>query len=154
MAQPKTIEGRQHTSFVESPTRPNNSAREVVIGNPDAISFEDNIEQDFADGNISAIKAVYKTVDGVALGEFNTTINESTIIGITRTSAADGDKLKYKTLGKLEDSSLNFPINDPLYLGANGLITNVAPTEGFRVRLGTSNGSNSMQILIEEPIEL
>lgn len=40
MAQPKTIEGRQHTSFVESPSRPKNSAREVVVGNVDPIAVD------------------------------------------------------------------------------------------------------------------
>jgi hypothetical protein len=32
MSQPRTIEGREKTKFVESPTRENNSAIEVVIG--------------------------------------------------------------------------------------------------------------------------
>jgi hypothetical protein len=43
MTQPKTIEGRQHTSFVESPTRENNSAREVVIGGADKNATEQTI---------------------------------------------------------------------------------------------------------------
>ena len=33
MAQPKTIEGRELTKFVESPTRDNSSAVETVVGN-------------------------------------------------------------------------------------------------------------------------
>lgn len=35
MTQPRTIEGREHTKFVESPTRPKSSAVEVFIGGVD-----------------------------------------------------------------------------------------------------------------------
>ena len=124
-----------------------------VVGDFGDANFEDNIEQDFADGSVSAIKAVYKTVDGVALASNNLTINEATVIGITRTAATDGNKLKYKTLGKFDDSSLTFPINDQIYLDTNGNLTNVAPVTGFRVLIGTAT-NGGIQINIDEPIEL
>ena len=124
-----------------------------VVGISSGGEFEDNIEQDFAEGNISAVKAVYKTVDGVALASNNLNINEATVIGITRTSANDGQKLKYKTLGQFLDSSLNFPINDQIYLDVNGNLTNVAPTTGFRTLVGTAI-SNGIQINIDEAIQI
>lgn len=125
----------------------------VTIPDGVVVDFDDNIEQDFADGTVSAVKAVYKTVDGVALASNNLNINEATVVGVTRTAATDGNSIKYKTLGKFEDSSLSFPINDQIYLDVNGNLTNVAPITGFRVLVGTAiNGG--IQINIDEPIEL
>ena len=44
MTQPKTIEGREYTKFVESLSRPQNSAVEVIVGNTSPI------EVDFVEG--------------------------------------------------------------------------------------------------------
>lgn len=135
----------------------NNDALRVISPDPiDVVvtDYDDNIEQDFAVGNISAVRAIYKVTNGVSYGDNNIGIAESEIIGITRNSALNGDKIKYKTHGKFYDSSLNFPINDYLYLGSNGLITNIPPVTGFRTRIGTSGGLGVMNILIEEPIIL
>jgi len=128
----------------------------VVVSDipPIDVSFEDNIEQDFADGNLSAVKAIYKTLNGVKGGDGNISQGEATIIGITRTSALDGDKIKYQIVGKFEDSSLNFNLNEALYLGTNGNITNIAPSIGYRTQLGHSLGNGAMFINIQEPIEL
>lgn len=154
MTIPKTIEGREYKKFVESPTRgPNNTAIEVLVGNIGDIGG-DNIETDFADGNISAIKAIYKTINGVALANNNSTEDEATVIGITRTAATDGNKIKYQIIGRMEDSSLNFTLNDPLYLDVSGNITNVAPVTGYRTQIGTSLGVGAIQINIQEPINL
>lgn len=49
MTQPRTIEGREHTKFVESPTRPNESAIEVTIGQ----GLGDTVKVEFDDAGIS-----------------------------------------------------------------------------------------------------
>jgi hypothetical protein len=54
----------------------------------------------------------------------------------------------------LYDSSLNFPVNESLYLGLNGEITNIAPTTGFVTQIGTSGGPGLMIVNIDQPIEL
>ena len=156
MTQPRTIEGRELTKFVESETRPQNSAIEVIVGNSSAIAVEiqDNLEIDFADGDVSAVSAIYKTLSGVSGGNNNTTIDEATIIGVSITAATDGNKVKYKIIGNYTDSSFAFPLNDPLYLGVNGSITNVPPTTGFRTQIGYSKGLGEIFISIQEPIIL
>jgi len=102
---------------------------------------------------ISAIKAIVQSVGNVLLAEPDTYSN-ATVLGISITSATASSEIKYKKAGELYDTSLNFPLNDPLYLGAEGLITNVAPVSGFRTRVGHSLGVGGMMIQIEEPIEL
>ena len=159
MTQPRTIEGRQHTSFVESPSRENNSAREVVIGNTAPIDvnvvggFDDNVEQGFANGDVSAVKAVYDTGSGLSLANNNVDFQQAYVIGISRTSATDGNDLQYKIIGKFQDSSLSFAIGSQIYLDVNGGLTDVAPTTGFRVAIGVAINSG-IQINIEEPIIL
>jgi hypothetical protein len=128
-------------------------AKQVKICNPQDIGSNLNKEFDLADGNVSAIKAIYKTINGVAEGSPDT-YEEATIIGITITGNTSGNQVKYQIDGRLEDSFFNFPLNDPLYLGSNGNITNIVPTTGHRTRLGTSLGVGAMQIEIEEPIIL
>jgi hypothetical protein len=155
MAIPKTIEGREYNKFVESPTRGNGfDAVEIVVGNVDeivsAITGGENV--DIADGNISAVRAIYKTVNGVKLADDNTSYSEASVIGVSITGALSGDSVKYKTIGKLNDSSFSFPVNDPIYLGSNGALTNTPPTIGFRTLIGTSNGLGEIQINIQEPI--
>ena len=125
MTKPRTIEGREYKKFVDSPTRGDGfNAVEVVVGNPGDIGGSDNVEKDFADGDVSAVKAVYKTVDGVALASNNLTISEASVVGITRTAALDGSPIEYQIIGKFQDSSLSFPVNDQIYLDmSNGNLT-------------------------------
>ena len=153
MAIPCTIKEREYDKFVECDGE---TAVNVKICNPGDINGggNSNIEFDLADGAVSAIKAIYKTINGVSPGDKDISFETSTIIGISITGSSGGTQIKYQIDGRLEDSSFNFPLNDPLYLGNNGDITNVVPVTGWRVRLGTSMGIGAIQIELEEPIEL
>lgn len=113
-----------------------------------------NIQFDLADGAVSAVKAIYKTINGVAHADKDTSYATATVIGVSVIGASSGNQVKYQIAGRLEDSFFNFPLNDPLYLDASGSITNVVPTTGHRTRIGTSLGVGAIEILIEEPIIL
>jgi len=118
------------------------------------VSGSSNIEFDLADGAVSAIKAIYKTINGISQADKDINLAEATVIGISITGNTSGNQVKYQIIGRLEDSSFNFPLNDPLYLGNNGSITNVAPTTGYRTQIGSSLGTGAIKIQLEEPIEL
>jgi len=145
-------------SFVECPDADNGVARAVKLHNgplPINVSIDGSgAEFDLADGSVSAIKAIHKTINGISQGDKDTSYATATIIGISITGNTNGNQVKYQIDGKLEDSFFNFPLNDPLYLGTNGEITNTVPVTGHRTRLGTSLGVGAMQIDIEEPIIL
>jgi hypothetical protein len=156
-----TLRDKHDKSYVDSPSRGEPySAQEVVIGNtasepiPVEVNFDDNVEFDNADGSVSAVKAIYKTINGVAHANNNTTLDEATVIGISITGATTGNKVRYKISGRLEDSSFNFTLNAPLYLDINGNITEIAPATGFRTRVGNALETGAIYILLEEPIEL
>jgi hypothetical protein len=155
----KTIEGYEYEKFTRDLA--DDVAVRVVFGDQDAIPVviqgggggdSSNIEQDFADTNISAVKAIYKTNTGVSLANNNIDLGQATVIGFTRTAAASGEKITYQTIGKFSDSTLDFALNAQLYLDTNGSITELAPIAGFRTLIGTSLGNGAIQINIEEPI--
>jgi uncharacterized membrane protein YqiK len=157
----KTIEGLERDKFLRDLA--DEVAVRVVLGAQDAIPViiqgggggdSSNIEQDFADTNISAVKAIYKTNTGVSLANNDIDLAQATVIGFTRTAAASGEKITYQTIGKFSDSTLSFTLNAQLYLDTNGNITEVAPITGFRTLIGTSLGNGAIQINIQEPIIL
>lgn len=116
--------------------------------------LDDNVEQDFADGTVSAVKAVYATLSGVALANNNIDFENATVIGITRTSALNGNKIKYQIIGKFEDSSLAFALGAQIYLGISGGLTDIPPATGFRTLIGTAGQLGVINIKINEPIIL
>lgn len=109
-----------------------------------------------ASGVISALKLVYGLNDGneVALAESNTTFENAKVLGITKTSANNGDPLEVLTFGKISDASFNFVRGTALFLTTLGNLSNTPPTVGFIVPVGYSLGNNTVFIKIEEPIEL
>lgn len=52
-------------------------------------------------------------------------------IGISKNAASVGTELKIQTLGNLTDPSFTWDIGTILYLGDNGLLTNIPPTTGL-----------------------
>lgn len=107
-----------------------------------------------ADENISATKLIYftSTTSG-GLADFQNS-SKKDAVGIALTSATVGNLFDVLLFGRVEDSFFNFPLNDGLFLGNNGMVTNVAPTTDFSVRVGKSLGSGAIFINIERPIIL
>ena len=160
-----TLRDNQSKSYVESPARGSDfSAQEVVVSNDASnpipvegtfqVDVQDNVEFDIADGSVSAVKAIYKTVNGVALANSNVDYSQATVIGISINGASDTQTVRYKIAGRLEDSSFTFTVGVPLYLDVNGNITEVPPTSGFLTRIGSSLEIGVINIQIEQPIIL
>ena len=156
-----TLRDNQRKAYVDSPQRGENfSAQEVVVGNtaadpiPVIVDLQDNLEFDVADGAVSAVKAIYKKVNGVSLANSNVDYAQATVIGISINAANDAETVRYKTAGRLEDSSFSFTVGVPLYLDINGNLTETPPTNGFRTRIGSALEVGAINIQIEEPIIL
>ncbi len=90
----------------------------------------------------------------VSLATSDSTCPDATVLGVSRTAANATENVEIVTSGKLYDSSFNFPVNSPLFLGINGIITDVAPTTGFLTQIGTSGGPGLINININDPVEL
>ena len=82
------------------------------------------------------------------------TCPDATVFGVARVAANASANVEIQSSGKLYDSSFNFPVNTPLFLGATGNITDVAPTTGFLTQIGYSGGPGLIIVEIQDPVEL
>lgn len=73
------------------------------------------------------------------------------IIGISKTSGSAGDNVQIITYGKLYGAAFG-AVSDNLFLGNNGLMTNVAPDIGIWINIGIQMESSVFFINIGEPI--
>ncbi len=104
---------------------------------------------------ISALKLVV-AVDSekVEIAEPDTH-DEARVLGLSTTSGSLNDTISVLTFGQIDDVFFNFPINDQLFLGSNGTVTNVPVSTGeILVPIGHSLGAGAIFIDIEKPTEL
>lgn len=83
--------------------------------------------------NISALRVVY-ILDGVAYKADQSNLYETSgAIGLTTAAASIGQSVTIKTSGELSDNGWNWsnPTNPAIYLGADGALTQTAPTSGY-----------------------
>jgi hypothetical protein len=157
MAFTPNLQDRERDKFVESPTRPNYTAIEVVVGNASAIGgASDSSLQIINAGTIlSALKCVTVTSPNTVIyANNNIDFSSATVLGITIVAAQMNESTQVKTYGILRDSSFSWPVNTQLYLDINGSLTDTAPITGFRTLVATSQGTGSIFINIQEPITL
>jgi len=102
--------------------------------------------------NISAYRVVYADGTGGAfLADKDNTMNDP--IGVALHAAVLDNNLEVLMFGKITDPTFSmFTVGDTLYLGDDGLITNVPATTGYHVRLGSYAGNNMVFIDIDERI--
>lgn len=66
------------------------------------------------------------------------------VLGLTLNAASSGDKVTIKRSGEITEPSWNFPSENVIYFGPNGLLTSVAPTTGFLQVAGFTTASNKV----------
>lgn len=105
---------------------------------------------------LSALKlVVLNDNDEWELGD-PATYEESLVVGVSTTAGLVGADVSVHMFGKLEDASFIFPLHDNLFLGLNGVITNVPPSlpTAHSTLIGVSLGAGSIFIRIDQPIIL
>ena len=82
-----------------------------------------------ASTSLSALRCI--TTDSSGLAKYATpdSLANSVVIGISTTSASTGQNITIKTSGQITDASWNWT-KGAIYLGANGSLTQTAPTGG------------------------
>ena len=114
------------------------------------------IEKKESATTLSALRAVIINGDDKFEYADPSTFEGSQVAGILLGAAPIGTSVKAQLYGRLEDSYFNFPLHDDLYLGSNGIVTNIAPElpTPHSVLLGYSLGPGAIFIRIERPIIL
>ena len=78
--------------------------------------------------NLSGHRIVYLDTNGDAQYASSNNINHiGKVVGITTSATTTGSTTEIRTMGKFEEPSWNFDVNLPIYLGIDGLITQVTP---------------------------
>jgi len=82
-----------------------------------------------ASTSISALRCI--TTDSSGLAKYATpdSLANAVVIGISTTAANTGENITIKTSGQITDASWNWT-KGAIYLGANGSLTQTAPTGG------------------------
>jgi hypothetical protein len=82
-----------------------------------------------ASTSLSALRCI--TTDSSGLAKYATpdSLANAVVIGISTTSASTGQNITIKTSGQITDASWNWT-KGAIYLGANGALTQTAPTGG------------------------
>ncbi|WP_314407320.1 hypothetical protein [Pseudomonas kuykendallii] len=73
--------------------------------------------------------------------------------GITLTAAAQGAPINLQLSGPLDDSAWSWTLG-PVWLGAEGALTQTPPAEGFLLYVGAAVSPTRIIINIDQPIEL
>lgn len=103
---------------------------------------------------ISALKMVYQTSPtSVGLSDHQNS-SKKDVVGIALNSSNIGGNVTVLLFGRVEDPFFNFPLNDNLFLGNNGIVTNIPPISGYFVIIGKSLGAGAIFINIERTVVL
>lgn len=100
-----------------------------------------------ASTSISALRCI--TTDSSGLAKYATpdTLANAVVIGISTTSGITGDTITIKTSGQITDASWNWT-KGAIYLGANGVLTQTAPSGGSIV-VHVAKAITATKILID-----
>jgi hypothetical protein len=78
----------------------------------------------------------------------------SRVIGITISPVNLGGNVRIQTFGELRDTSWNWSLTAPIFLGIDGGLTQVSPTTGFSLVIAKVISKDTIFINIQQPIVL
>lgn len=103
---------------------------------------------------IGGYRVVRRISGGIEYADASILGHLNSVIGLTTSAIGSGFSGQVITLGDIEESSWNWTPNLPLFLGLNGLLTQVVPTISdsvFSLMLGKAITSKKIYFQIHEP---
>ena len=108
-----------------------------------------------ADIAISGHRIVRSNQLGRALyADSSTLADANAVIGLTLNAALAGDPVNIQVAGEVQEPSWSWTVGLPVFLGANGLPTQVATVTGFQLIVGVATASDRLVLGIKQPIIL
>lgn len=102
---------------------------------------------------LSALRAVYELHGQVFLLDQADAIHIDFLLGITLNAADISTPVNVQRSGVLDDVSWNW-LPGRVWLGAQGLLTQIPPTSGFDLLIGTAVSPTRITLNLQDPIEL
>jgi hypothetical protein len=107
-----------------------------------------NIDTSLVAGeSISALRCITTNGSGQAVYATPDTLANAVVIGVSTTSGSSGETITVKTTGELSDASWSWT-KGAIYLGANGVLTQTAPSGGSIV-VHVAKAITATKILID-----
>jgi hypothetical protein len=102
---------------------------------------------------LSALRAVYELDDQVFTLDYRDTDHINLLLGVTLSAGDIGQLLNVQRSGAIDDASWSWTPG-PVWLGANGALTQVSPVDGYDVLIGSANSATRITLNLQDPIEL
>lgn len=135
---------------------PKPSVVNVTTGGGGGSASNNAVENTFiSSGPISAHVAIYADASaGILVANPSILTQQDRIIGITKTSAAAADEeVTFVSEGLLTDPSFVFTPG-PVYIGVAGSLTQIKPTSGLLIQVGTAISLTELIVGIQLSIRL
>jgi hypothetical protein len=102
---------------------------------------------------LSALRAVYELDGQVFALDYRDAEHIDLLSGITLSAAEVGTPINVQSLGPLDDSAWNWQPG-PVWLGANGALTQTPPADGYDVLIGAAVSATRLLLNLQPPIDL
>ncbi|WP_462382329.1 hypothetical protein [Pseudomonas sp. Marseille-QA0892] len=106
-----------------------------------------------AGNTLSALRFVYELNGAVRYLDYSDSENMDFALGLTLTSAAEGQQIDIQLSGSVDEPSWSW-MPGPVWLGTEGFLTQSPPHEGFLLYVGSAVSPTRLILNIDQPIEL
>jgi hypothetical protein len=102
---------------------------------------------------LSALRAVYEWDGQVFTLDYRDEAHIALLAGLTLTSASVGQPLNVQNAGAVDDAGWTWAPG-PVWLGADGVLTQTPPLDGFDVLIGAAVSATRLLLNLQPPIDL
>lgn len=103
---------------------------------------------------LSALKAVYEADGAVYALDSNDVDHAASYLGVTISSTTAGSDIIIQRTGTLDDGSWAWTTGGEVFVGAAGVLTQTAPTTGFKLIVGTAASATRINLTMDTPVYL
>lgn len=103
---------------------------------------------------ISALRVVYELNGKVYVLDPMDDVHISALLGVTVTAAQIGGTTIVQRQGTLDEAGWTWTPGGLVFLGADGVLTQTAPTTGWEVVIGTAASDTRLNLAIQDPVHL
>jgi len=104
--------------------------------------------------SISGHKVVVQSAGILGLADSSNVNHINKVVGITVDAVSPGAEANIQFRGYMDEPSWNWTLDLPIFVGLNGVLTQVVPVSGFSQQLATVISSTRILINIQEPIQI
>jgi hypothetical protein len=128
----------------------------TVVTRTEIVEVTDNIIDIYKAGqNLIKNRVVIVDTDSLVYYADSSILNHANrVLGVVLTSVNKNGNVRIQTFDKLQNTSWNWDITLPLFLGTDGSLTQIAPITGFSLEIGKPIITDTIFINIQQPIIL